>query len=495
MPGSRIPIRSGRFSTKIQRQPKPLDSVPQEKGKASRRENLLFRLPDELLVEIVKEVMWRDALRLRRTCSRLRDITRSLRVWQSFARRESRQTLWLELPVESYNSEELEHLILRRKSADTRYEKSVESLILPQRTLPFRRDGQYDSLCLVPGGRWLLFSTRRGSVTYYDLNSEGFTRQELIPEKRTKSITSMCVDVDLDSPTLKFNLVLVTVEFSGPVDGHQALIEVWQVDLAVDERGKGVALTASDGPLASFLQEPRGHISSMSLVGDFFAYSISFRPRHNTYAFIVNWKAVLGTEYVKRVVSIPDWSACCLLDGYICVPTDRRLLLLPLESLTETIAMPSSYAQIPTPRPIATVTLPKSIDFFSFSYPVIQKDTTRFVIAADDTVYGIAMHKGQEDPILDATLLAHLKPDVLFVSTRISVSDTSCLVWLRGGEMVLQSFGQPRSGILNKPPQILPPLSPSGSYFYALDMASGQIVSYRSAREQSRLIISYLRFR
>ncbi|TFK57822.1 hypothetical protein BDN72DRAFT_866462, partial [Pluteus cervinus] len=306
----------------------------------------------------------------------------SLRVWQSFAHRESRQTLWLELPVDSYSSEELEHLILRRKSAEIRCEKPVESLILPQRALPLRRDSRYDSLCLVPGGRWLLVSTRRGSVTFYDLNSKEFIGRELIPEKCTKRVTSMCIEVDTESPTLKFHLVLVTVEFLPNEGDHQGLIEVWQVDLVVNERGKGVALTAGDRPLASFLQEPTGHIWSMSLVA--FTPSVSF-------AFVVNWKTVHGTKYVKRAVAIPHWSSCCLLDGYICVPTEVCLLLLSLDSLTEIDAMPPSYGQIPTPRPIATVTLPKSIDFFTFSYPVIQKDVTHFVVGIDDAIYDIAV--------------------------------------------------------------------------------------------------------
>ncbi|TFK64614.1 hypothetical protein BDN72DRAFT_901438, partial [Pluteus cervinus] len=241
MPRSLGPVRFGRLCT--QPKAKPLES-----------ENQLFWLPDELLLEIAMELLWRDILSWRQTCKRLWDITKSSDIWRSLVDKESRQTFWLELPIKFYTSEELEHHFLRRKSAEARYEKAEKNLVLSQRTLPIKMALPLDSAFLVPGGRWLLISTSRGSVNYYDLNSEDDTGRELIPERYDKRRSSMCIDVDLTSPALKFNLALTNLDYTQFMHDRQAAIEVWQVDLVVDAQGKGIALNAKSR--ASFLQEP-----------------------------------------------------------------------------------------------------------------------------------------------------------------------------------------------------------------------------------------------
>ncbi|TFK68987.1 hypothetical protein BDN72DRAFT_897708 [Pluteus cervinus] len=123
---------------------------------------------------------------MRQTCTRLRDITKSLEIWQLLVRREPRQTLCLELPVESYACEELESHFLRRKSAEVRYEKAGKEFPFSGRILPIKLALPLDSASLVPGGRWLLISTSRGSVNYYDLNAEDNSGHELIPVYRTQ---------------------------------------------------------------------------------------------------------------------------------------------------------------------------------------------------------------------------------------------------------------------------------------------------------------------
>ncbi|TFK72874.1 hypothetical protein BDN72DRAFT_855235 [Pluteus cervinus] len=288
------------FTTAVER-----NDLLQTKAKPLLKKNLLFCLPDELLVEIAMELLWRDLVYLRQTCTRLRGITKSLAIWRSLARREPRQTLCLELPIESYTCEELESHFLLRKSAEVRYEKGEKGLPFSQRILPIKMALPLDSASLVPGGRWLLISTSRGSVNYYDLNSEDYTGRELIPERYIERRSSMCIDTDWSSSILKFNLALTNLDYTQV--NRQADIEVWQVNLVVDAQGKGIALSAKS--LSHFLQEPAGTITSIALVDDLFAYSLSFTPHDDTwYVFVVNWKTTRGTGYPKKVKLIAFWS-------------------------------------------------------------------------------------------------------------------------------------------------------------------------------------------
>ncbi|TFK64192.1 hypothetical protein BDN72DRAFT_280278 [Pluteus cervinus] len=224
------------------------------------KRTMFFSLPDELLIEIAKEASWRDILTLRQTCRRLMDITKSSKVWRCLASREFRQTLWLESSSESYSAEELEVLILRRKRADHTYEIARDGDILPQRILPITAEKHHNLVCLVPGGRWLLISNKDGTISYHDINSGDCAGHELIPATTQSRLPgSISVDVDLDSPVLKFNLALFRFEY--PLNSED-FIEIWQVDLVVDERGKGVGLTANNPILKCLRYQLEGHAIS-----------------------------------------------------------------------------------------------------------------------------------------------------------------------------------------------------------------------------------------
>ncbi|TFK64612.1 hypothetical protein BDN72DRAFT_846438 [Pluteus cervinus] len=446
---------------------------------------MLFLLPNELLVEIVKALSWRDVLRLRQTCKRLLRVTRSLEIWRSLVRRESRQTSWLELPVESYTSEELERLLLRRKSAEARYEVAAKDVVLPQRVLPVGMDLPVDSVCLIPGGRWLLISTSRGSVNYYDLHSEEPLGRELIPERYDERRSSMCIDVDLNSQILKFNLALTNLDWTMDASDRQATLEIWQVNLVVDEQGKGVALKAQS--LADFLQEPTGTITSMALVGNLFAYSLHFGLHERTYILIVNWKTIHESNYPKQVVAVPPNAICCLFDGKICVPGRRAVRLLSIASLPTFNTMPNIPHQIPRPEHLSSIALPEPIDPRTSSYPISHRGVTHIVMETDTAIYDVFVKDTESGPKLAAIRLADISA-YLQVGVRISVSDNFCLPWVQfGGQMFLQRLWTSGDISDHPPPLLLPNSEARPPYFYFLDMASGQIVTYESLNRCFRI--------
>ncbi|TFK64613.1 hypothetical protein BDN72DRAFT_260594 [Pluteus cervinus] len=469
MPQSLVPIRFGRLCT--QAKAKPLES-----------EIHLLWLPDELLLEIARELLWRDILSLRQTCKRLWDITKSSDIWRSLVCRESRQTLWLELPVESYTSEELERLLLRRKSAEARYEAAAKDVVLPQWILPVDIDISLDCAWLIPGGRWFLISTSRGSVNYYDLHSEDHLGRELIPERYDERRSSICIDVDSNSPILTFNLALANSDYM--TGDRQATLEIWQVSLVVDEEGKGVALKAQS--LADFLQEPMGPITSMALVGTHFAYSVHFDPHERTYIFIVNWKTIHESNYPKQVVVVPPNAACCLFDGNICVPDCGTLRLLSITSLPTFTTMPRLSNQIPRPEHLTSIALPKTISLCTSSYPVSHQGVTHILIGTGTAIYDVFVKDTESGPELDAIRLADISAPL--VGVRISVSDNFCLPWVRReGQMFLQRLWTP-GDISDYPPLLLPYTLAKAPYFYSLDMASGQIVTYENECFQISLL-------
>ena len=106
----------------------------------------------------------------------------------------------------------------------------------------------------------------------------------------------MSIDVDSTSAYLRFNLALVFYFLGG--SDHQ--IEVWQVDLALDEFGQGIGLRA--GCQASFKQEPPGLCDGLCLRGDNLALAVIYEAHLASYIAVVDWRSVQGSDYPKRLL-------------------------------------------------------------------------------------------------------------------------------------------------------------------------------------------------
>ncbi|TFK60979.1 hypothetical protein BDN72DRAFT_488726 [Pluteus cervinus] len=267
--------------------------IPQE-------ENSLVSLPDELLLEILGSLSWRDVMRVRLTCTCLRKISKM--AWPSVARHESRDIWWLEKPVSAHTEDELEYLYSRRQSAEIGYAMMANGTG-PIVSTPMLGAG---CCCVTPGGRWLLMSNNMGSLLYLDLDAPEITPNVLIPEQPIQCVSLISLDLDTSCPSLRFNLAFSLQDIVTPY--AQTHISVWQVNTVIDDTGS-VALRASC--LTAFLPEPQGYVQSLSLLGDSLAYSHT-RCEHALTA-VVEWKLIEGPNYPKRIFypsagySSPSW--------------------------------------------------------------------------------------------------------------------------------------------------------------------------------------------
>ncbi|KAF9479316.1 hypothetical protein BDN70DRAFT_696960 [Pholiota conissans] len=178
-------------------------------------------LPLELLAEILKNVEWRDILRIRQACwwlnhaSKARDTwvqVFSRLVWSSFEN--NLEPPRLERPIEMHTSSELEYIVLRWESAQLGFLRPGS--LARERLISTPKSHE---MHLVEGGRWLLvIESCTASVTYFDLEASIVTGRMLIPpvfsEGGLWASILMSVEMDYSSPTLSFKLALSVLRSS-----------------------------------------------------------------------------------------------------------------------------------------------------------------------------------------------------------------------------------------------------------------------------------------
>ena len=259
-------------------------------------------LPLEVLVDILSLLEWKDILHIRQvcpylihfwpdmehlhqTCQRLRDASLARPVWLSLVQWYSDtiqpRPFWLEKPLDLYTDRELEYLILRWQSA----RGGIRVLTQPKE-LPLSIPEDYlQSVHLLPGGRWLLFAARDGSVKYHDLNSHREISEAvtLVPsqfDKDANTIVVLSVDMDPDSEYMIFNLGIMKWRLP-PLDGdpdypnfprYARWIEVSRITSYWDENGQVKGLRAER--LACFREEYLCSYGSFTLRGHHVAYSL-----------------------------------------------------------------------------------------------------------------------------------------------------------------------------------------------------------------------------
>ena len=106
----------------------------------------------------------------------------------------------LKRPNDMYTSDELEHIFMVWESAKRGWGRYDEKIACSRR-FSVQTD-EYSSAHLIPGGRWMLVTTRAGAVTYYDLDAEIIMGTELITQTTVPrlSCTRTCVDVNQIRP-------------------------------------------------------------------------------------------------------------------------------------------------------------------------------------------------------------------------------------------------------------------------------------------------------
>ncbi|KAF8968837.1 hypothetical protein BDZ97DRAFT_332011 [Flammula alnicola] len=294
----------------------------------------LSELPLELLIEILKEVEWKDILHIRKvrfqfhtetaveksnqTSKRLSEASRTRAVWLNLFYRytasDAAQSIQLERPIDTYASHELEYLLLRWKSAEIGW-ITDDGVPARERRIPTEKA---ETKHLVKGGRWLLIATSTGSVIYYDLESSTNIGMPLTPSEfgHGESVPQilMSVDIDESSPTLTFNLALSfkgseLLDDSDDDDNDPPLepvrmVKIWRIALVLNDKQHGAGLSAKH--LASFSHHPFvTHLYSLSLLGSHVAFTVFCSENTKEYTIVVDWARTNGSssKYPMRILS------------------------------------------------------------------------------------------------------------------------------------------------------------------------------------------------
>ncbi|KAF8876776.1 hypothetical protein CPB84DRAFT_381379 [Gymnopilus junonius] len=292
----------------------------------------ITKLPPELIATILKypDIELGDILRVRRTCKYLAEVTRTKELWWRILHRYTdnpSRFLHLERPLELYTAEELENHFLRRKGAEIGWRSGDEN---PTRVRNFQ-SGQALAMHLLQGGRWLLVTTRTGSVTYYDLEEDTIIGLPLIPDQLTnqrRNHAEMAAEIDTKSPIPSFNLALALVK-SAPnrvsSDTWVRMIQIWRIDLVLgNQRGDKLSAThLVSFPLPDFVSE----IRSLSILGCQVSYCANcvYRSFVEYAAFVADWTRAKEAPLAYPMHIIPLYDTTENLD---LLPKNRIIAVL-----------------------------------------------------------------------------------------------------------------------------------------------------------------------
>ncbi|KAF8908657.1 hypothetical protein CPB84DRAFT_1744267 [Gymnopilus junonius] len=365
----------------------------------------LGHLPSELIVEIFKEVAWKDVLSIRKTCRRFCELSKTLSIWKNqflehdgyTPQEQARNRLItptlsprLERLMESYTSPELEHLFLRWQGAEIGWSRD-DKFPVRQRSVTLRIP-QSRPFLLIEGGRWVLFATTAGSVEYVDLDaqSEDMVERLLVPKQTTSGAsTKMAVDIDDKEPVLTFNLALSIST------RNEELLQIWKVVLEVDEKGRGVGLSARH--VASYSQIPNRPLEGIAIGGPYFVYYF-WLENHDpeTHFVVVNWQEALASQghenglisnYSMRIISnhlVEKINAVYFLEGNkLFISTSNRQLIYNIESIPISLTFQIPPGSIP---PLLEVLEKCSVisNPFIFPYSVV-----RFSLLSEELIKGM----------------------------------------------------------------------------------------------------------
>ncbi|KAF8804073.1 hypothetical protein BYT27DRAFT_7108150, partial [Phlegmacium glaucopus] len=352
------------------------------------------RLPPELLIEVLKRLHWQDILRVRRTCQYLYEASKARPLWvnifESYTVSIMPPPISLERPIQMYTAQELEFSVLRWKSAQVGWDSDDGS---PARQRNISIEEGPTSEYLVKGGRWLLVATSTGSVSYYDLDAQIPTVMPLISRQKAIATTLMSVDVDAESPYLRFNIALFLIASTCPsIHSVEISAEIWQVTLVLDHHQRGTGLSAT--LLASFPLDPNIDICPcLSLRGQFVAFSICTRS-DLCYTVVVDWARANGTSltYPMRIL-YPSLSYCTyfifVLPGNALLVAFRdTIILYNLHSVKETTTVPTTSSAEVSVKPIWDTDI-ENLEDASVSEPFICVNSIRFVLYIGHVIYGL----------------------------------------------------------------------------------------------------------
>ncbi|KAF6765458.1 hypothetical protein DFP72DRAFT_203827 [Ephemerocybe angulata] len=284
----------------------------------------LLDLPTEVLIVIAGELEWEDILRLRKVNRALSKISQSRDVWQTVYLRylgtRIPRPYFLPKPLHACGADDLEKAVVDWEA------EWPEVIRTRQRILDFSLNGMRqipNEVELVPGGRWILWGHRDGSVSYSDLednSGNGLFNPLISPpfDNEEPLITKALLAVDYaaeqegnqDVHHLRcFRIAVATCRrdsLSGERNTTQ--VDVWCVEVTYDDNGQAIGLRVK-ARLATF-QDYWPEVRSdrpFALRGNFLAYGGVHGLEHPV-AVIVDWTEANGKMNAEEIeqISIPN---------------------------------------------------------------------------------------------------------------------------------------------------------------------------------------------
>lgn len=231
--------------------------------------------PSEITVEILKWLNCADLLSVGQTCKYLNDVSRLRYLWVNLV---SAQRTFLEEPINSYTTEQLQFHVCKQSAASQEWQSDEPNLARCKNIDVPRQD----HMILIKGGRWLLLGLHTGAVVAYDLDSF-ISRQMTIVEAGMINlpISKLVVDMDDSAPHLTFKLAVL-------FNRSQATrIQIYQVSLA--GHGSQAELIATS--IISIYPNIRWSIIFASLRGEHFCRgSTMFPPLYYKCVEVFPWR-------------------------------------------------------------------------------------------------------------------------------------------------------------------------------------------------------------
>ncbi|KDR78652.1 hypothetical protein GALMADRAFT_137676 [Galerina marginata CBS 339.88] len=357
----------------------------------------LTDLPLELLSIILENSGWKDILRVRQTCKYLAEASRLFAVWKHQHKGLS-MTIprLLEAPTDYYKSQELEDLFLRWKRSQIGW-RTIDGFYGHRRNIV---NDDAMEVHLVKGGRWLLTVQQTGCTMYYDLDAETVAGRLLIPDqledhplfrKYRFSSVGVCVDIDETSPILQFNLAFTIARPSDDLSpSSDYLTQIWSVSIVFDDSRRVSGLSAN--LLASFPRHSAVRfLYSMSLLGRY----VAFTARDDglgLYSLIIEWEKAgrNPSNYPCRAFYSHESRDVRLLPNNRALDIGENMLrLYDYLSVKETTTTEPLNMDTSTTKYLLWEVMIPRLFGRPMSGPFLVRGTTRFVLLADQVIYGL----------------------------------------------------------------------------------------------------------
>ncbi|KAF9480916.1 hypothetical protein BDN70DRAFT_920158 [Pholiota conissans] len=405
----------------------------------------LLTFPNELLVEILGHLSWRNILVVRRTCKLLFDVSKSRAIWVSLFLRFSREGTVppvLDRPLKRYTVAELENIVLKRISSEVRWAHSEKP-----HEWKFRAQYPSDEDCvlLLDGGRWLLAmfqeNAKWGRVYVYDLDGKACPKIiiSLGIEGRMDQFNSWHMDADRDlnndDSSLSFTLCLTSTyrpaDDLGRDSGSDRPVNgVYIYRLTVKGQGHNAVLKAHK------LKHLR---DSQLATDDCLVYSVALRGEYLVrYRNPPNPGSIMEQFYTFEVYNWAlsnnsvHYKAC--VDGIHRIQLDDNPLLLRDGKLLVFSSPVVSVYDIANlePSPIGAVDIPTLESYWQFtdfshshqvhfSRPYRDSLASRVSVVLDNHVFGFTIpHDIQKNPSWQQLSESIFPPDELLYCVGIN---------------------------------------------------------------------------